>query len=315
MTRRTGSRRAIAAAAGVVVALAACSDDSRGAPGDTATVSGTAPQSTATIAPLPPADSPAASASPTASNSGAPTPSAGPRSGPAALIGSWTVEQAAEEPGVVLTFQVDQLQLTRTCGTLVGSWRAAESLFLAEVSGTSGSCATAKDVTPRWLGAATAWRVDDLGPVLANAAGDALVRLTPTAAPPRLLPGRPADESFAKPAPLPLRRPTRRPAGSSSAGGSRCSPARLPLATGPTSRSRQTASGPARTAATDRAGGGPPRRGTLLATSGPRTLIGCDSLDVPGWLAGAIRAGFRGSTLILYDARGKETGRLRRTKA
>ena len=314
MTRRTGSRRAIAAAAGVVVALAACSDDSRGAPGATATVSGTAPQSTATIAPLPPADSPAASASPTASNSGAPTPSAGPRSGPAALIGSWTVEQAAEEPGVVLTFQVDQLQLTRTCGTLVGSWRAAESLFLAEVSGTSGSCATAKDVTPRWLGAATAWRVDDLGPVLANAAGDALVRLTPTAAPPRLLPGRPADESFAKPAPLPR---GVRPAERRELVGRWEPLKRGEGAAGKRPHVVLKADGTWRGADGCNGSGGrwAAERGTLLATAGPSTLIACDNVSVPRWLVTAIRVGFKGGTLILYDARGKETGRLRRTKA
>jgi hypothetical protein len=229
-------------------------------------------------------------------------------------MGSWAVEQAAEEPGAVLTFHVGQLQLTRACGTLLGSWRAAESLFVAEVTGTSGSCAQGKDVTPTWLGAATAWRVDDLGPVLADKNGDALVRLTPAAAPPRVLPGRPADESFAKPAPL---RSGVRPADRRELVG-RWEPLQSRKAAAG-NRPHVALKADGKWTGSDGCNGSGGRwaaeRGTLLATSGPRTLIGCDSLDVPGWLAGAIRAGFRGSTLILYDARGKETGRLRRTKA
>jgi hypothetical protein len=306
VTRRERALRAASAAAGLVVALAACSADPGGTPGATAS------ESTAAVSS--PTDSPTAPGTPAESPSSTPAPPAGPRSGPAALIGSWAVEQAAEEPGAVLTFQVDQLLLTRRCGTLLGSWRAAESLFVADVTGTSGSCAEQKDWTPTWLRAATAWRVDDLGPVLADGTGEALVRLTPTAPPPRVLPGPPADQSFAKPAPLAA---GVRPAGRRELVG-RWEPLK-PRNGAAAKRPHVVLKADGTWTGADGCNGSGGRwaaeTGTLLATTGPSTLIGCDNVAVGAWLSRATRAGFKGSTLIMYDARGRETGRLRRTKA
>ena len=48
----------------------------------------------------------------------------------------------------------------------------------------------------------------------------------------------------------------------------------------------------------------------LVVTSGASTLIGCDNVDVPGWLGTATRAGFDGAELVLVDKDGHELGRL-----
>lgn len=52
--------------------------------------------------------------------------------------------------------------------------------------------------------------------------------------------------------------------------------------------------------------------GTLLATSGVSTLIGCDNVPVGDWLSSARRAGFDGATLVLLDQHATELGRLHR---
>jgi hypothetical protein len=52
--------------------------------------------------------------------------------------------------------------------------------------------------------------------------------------------------------------------------------------------------------------------GSLLAVGGPQTLIGCENVDVGGWLTGAARAGLTaGGQLVLLDGSGRELGRLR----
>jgi hypothetical protein len=51
-------------------------------------------------------------------------PSSGPTPighDPAALIGSWTVD---EDPGAILRIEPDRLSLSRPCGELMGSWKA-----------------------------------------------------------------------------------------------------------------------------------------------------------------------------------------------
>ncbi len=50
--------------------------------------------------------------------------------------------------------------------------------------------------------------------------------------------------------------------------------------------------------------------GEFVATSGASTLIGCDNVPVPEWVASARLAGFDGSELVLLDVSGAELGRL-----
>ncbi|WP_328471643.1 META domain-containing protein [Actinoplanes sp. NBC_00393] len=50
--------------------------------------------------------------------------------------------------------------------------------------------------------------------------------------------------------------------------------------------------------------------GSLLATQGPMTLIGCAGAPIGQWMTEARRAGFDGQTLVLLDGAGKEVGRL-----
>jgi hypothetical protein len=50
----------------------------------------------------------------------------------------------------------------------------------------------------------------------------------------------------------------------------------------------------------------------LLTVAGPTTAMGCDGAQVGSWIASAARAGFDGDVLVLVDADGHETGRLRR---
>jgi hypothetical protein len=55
--------------------------------------------------------------------------------------------------------------------------------------------------------------------------------------------------------------------------------------------------------------------GSVLATMGPTTPIGCDNVDVPSWFATVRRAGFDGDVLLLYCGRGVEIARMRRQVA
>jgi hypothetical protein len=58
-----------------------------------------------------------------------------------------------------------------------------------------------------------------------------------------------------------------------------------------------------------------PDEGSVLATMGLTTLIGCDNVDVPSWFATARRAGFDGDVLVLSSGRGVEIARMRRQGA
>ncbi|MBB6378962.1 heat shock protein HslJ [Pseudonocardia eucalypti] len=52
--------------------------------------------------------------------------------------------------------------------------------------------------------------------------------------------------------------------------------------------------------------------GTLWATAGPSTKIGCSNVPVAAWLVDASRAALDGGTLVLLAADGREHARLTR---
>jgi hypothetical protein len=73
------------------------------------------------------------------------------------------------------------LLLWRQCGWLMGAWRAnQEGLFVAHVSGGSGDCASGEsNLTPKWMRAATSYRIETDARVLLDARGDVVARLLP----------------------------------------------------------------------------------------------------------------------------------------
>jgi hypothetical protein len=243
-------------------------------------------------------------------------------SDPLGLIGSWTVTEADEEQGVVLRLAADGLRLFGACGSVNGDWRAStDGLFVGHTFG--GGCSRHPDMygTPAWLRQASGFRQDGDAQVLLDENGETVARLVPGARPtpgPNLAPqeaappvvDKAARQSFAPASPLPA---NLRPAAERDLLG-RWVPAdgrprpEAPFAEfagdhgwrgsdGCNGLYGRWASGPA---------------GTLLATAGPQTLIGCDNAPVASWLAKTYRAGFDGDVLVLFDQVGNELGRLRR---
>lgn len=219
------------------------------------------------------------------------------------LIGSWTVTEAAGVPAAtVLELGADQ---TLKLGPSFGGWKAGGGAFVADVQARHGDGSdTSPIITPEWL--ATASRAESTGT-------DVLLRTDDGRTTARL---RPAGGQQAPvvddPAPLPAGlRPAERaelvghwvPADGSGA--------RAPK------RPSFTLAVDGSYVGTDGCNGTGGRwanaaDGALIATSGVSTLMACDGmLGVPSWLGQAARAGFDGDVLVLVDAAGAETGRVR----
>jgi hypothetical protein len=243
---------------------------------------------------------------------------------PSALIGIWTLADAGADSGKILRLAAGDLRLWRSCGSLMGSWRAdAAGLFIADVHGSSG-CPLSADPTPDWLRRVTAFRADGDDRLLLDAQGQPVARLAPGGKPPQdpnlasseAEPPKVTDEirqAFAPAAPLPAGlaaadrqrllgrwEPAQGRAGSPK-------PAYLEFTDDGAWRGSDGCNGQGgRWVAGD--------QGALLATSGPSTLIGCDNVPIAGWIADARRAGLDGQALVLVDAQGEELGRLRPAK-
>jgi len=284
------------------LALGGCG--SQGGPG-TASPSGTAP-------------------SPTLSGSAPPPPS----TDPASLVGSWLVRgDPAVQDGTVLRIG-DDLSLWETCGYTMGGWRADHhGLFVGHIDGGDGACMPKQgDPTPAWLRTVTRYAADGDGFVLQTADGTTVVHLAPGGRPTpgsNLLPSM-ADPptvtdalrtALAPAAALPtsLRAATaaelvghwKALAPTSSGGPGRATPPGATLAAeGGYDAGDGCNQTSGRWAASD--------AGSVIATGGASTLIGCDNVDVGGWLVQATGAGFSGTTLVLVDRNGHELGRLTR---
>ncbi|BCL12324.1 META domain-containing protein [Micromonospora sagamiensis] len=247
---------------------------------------------------------------------------------PEELLGAWTLVDV-DEPGAGTILHLahrDLHVLGSRCGVLSGSWRAdTDGVFLAEVTSASASavegipgCERASQDTPDWLRRVTAYRFDDGGrPLLLDDLAQPVARLVPGASP---TPG--PDMAASVLAPPVVTDEVRRALAPAAA---------LPVTLTPADRHRLagrwvpltgnrnaylefTADGD--WTGSDGCNGSRGRwisasGGTLLATAGATTLVGCDNVPVDSWLGTARRAGFDGEVLVLLDAQGKETGRLR----
>lgn len=244
-------------------------------------------------------------------NASGPSDPARPGGTPAStadLLGRWSVVSDAAAPDTVLVLDPGSF----TLGTSFGAWHAGDGAFVAEVNSAEGAPdGTAGDLsTPAWLAAAE--RVENAGVevLLRDAQGTVTARLSPTDG------ARPDTAGvLGDPVPLPSGLiPADRqkllgrwvPAGGPGAAAAGSGPA-TPSVTlvGDGSYSGSDGCNGASGRWTSGAGG------LILATGGPMTLIACvNSAAVPGWLAGAGRAGFDGEELVLIDTNGAELGRL-----
>jgi hypothetical protein len=238
---------------------------------------------------------------------------------PVTLIGSWTVEEAAqEEPGAILRIAPRDLSLRRGCGALAGAWRAdAAGLFVADLRRGSG-CPVLEEPTPRWLRDATSFRTAGDDRLLFDRQGDVVARL---------LPGGGADTLPSEAEPPVVTEKVRR-----------AFPATAPLPAGLTAPPTPEALVGRWVPALDSAGSPEPvyielladgawrgsdgcnaqggrwisgGGGSLLATAGVSTLVACDNVPVAQWLNQAWRAGLDGEILVLLDAEGTEIGRVK----
>ena len=241
------------------------------------------------------------------------------------LVGSWLLDAQGEDTGTVLRLDTGDLSLWRKCDVLEGSWLADRTgLFIADVFGNMHPCAESSIEVPSWLSSAVGYRATSQGPELLDRAGQVVARLRPggrPTAPPNVAASEadpPAVTSetrraFPRPAPLP---PGLIAADAGSLAGTwapsedpnegqRPEPVRLELR----SDGRYVGSDGCNGVGGRWVSGAD---GALLATSGISTLLGCHNIDVGSWFAGARRAGFdTDGTLVLLDAAGNETGRLR----
>jgi hypothetical protein len=241
---------------------------------------------------------------------------------PLALVGSWMLDAPGVAPGTVLRLG-DDLSLWSDCGYLDGSWAADHAgLFVGQLWGGDGACmsgAPSQGPTPAWLARIVAFRLDGTGVVLLDSSGAVAATLRPGGHPtagPNMLPSLAdpptvTDQLRASLAPtVPL------PAGLVAA-----RPSQLigywVSAANPNLRGDADLAADGSWQGTDGANGAGGRwsaapDGELVVTAGPSTAMasGPDQCaDVNNWFVQASRAAFDGSTLVLLDATGKETGR------
>jgi hypothetical protein len=234
----------------------------------------------------------------------------------------WTLADAGSDSGGVLRLAPDRVRLWRTCGSVAGTWLAdTTGLFVADIHEASG-CDLPPEATPDWLRRTVTFRVDGDGAVLLDERGGRTARLRPGGKPaqdPNLdsseaQPPTVTDQArqrFAPSAPLParLRAVVRddltgrwQPA-EGNGGGPK--PPFLEFTADGGWRGSDGCNG---TGGRWVSGAG----GTLLATSGPTTLMLCPGVPVGGWLNDTRRAGLDGDDLVLVGGDGEPVGRLRR---
>ena len=258
----------------------------------------------------------------------APQPSAAPPTTPEEppdesraieLVGLWRVSGAAGESDKTwLRLEAGQFQLWRDCGMITGSWNAGKRVFLAAVNGASGGCVGSAPPEIPWLGAVTAYEPDEAGWQLTDESGAVMASLAIDGAPE---PIDTADESYAEPPviddavraafqpgaslPEPLV-----PATAAELHG-RWNPVDAPAASKAMVEFRDSGTWGGSDGCNSSGGRWAVEgEGEFFATSGPSTLIGCDNVPVPEWVALARLAGFDGTELVLLDVGGGELGRL-----
>jgi hypothetical protein len=257
-----------------------------------------------------------------------PTDEVADRTGAAAwrLVGSWQLSVDGPNDGDVLRLAPGDLSIWQDCGVLQGSWRAdREGLFVGSLWGGSGSCIQGKLPTIPWLDAAAGWRRAGDGIELLDANGEVVARLQPGGRP---TPGPDIAASEAEPPVVVeaekahyLGSAPALPGGVTAAGRTDLVGRWVPAHDDGEKRPEQPyveLRGDGTYRASDGCNGTmgrwvAGRSGSVLATAGVTTLIGCHNLYVAGYVVGAHAAGLTDDgTLVLVDDHGAETGRLRR---
>jgi hypothetical protein len=240
---------------------------------------------------------------------------------PLRLVGLWQVDAPGQPAGSVLRLG-DDLSIWSRCGYLSGDWRADPAgLFVGLAAGGSPGCVdgTLNDPTPRWLTRVVSFKTDTAGAQLLDAGGAVVARLRPGGHP---TPGPDIAAELAQQPPLTdalrarLRSAEPLPAGLVAAGpdqlvGRWVSPAK------PTLRGFAELAADGSWKGSDGANDQGGRwsaapDGELVVAGGAQTAMGCLAdacANVGNWFESASRAAFDGSTLVLLDADGKETGR------
>lgn len=236
------------------------------------------------------------------------------------LVNLWRVSGAAgESEATWLRLEQRELQLWRDCGMITGSWIGNDSLFLSDIWGAMGDCASDQTPVVEWLSAAASFRATDAGYELLDRDGAVVASLSidgapqpiPSAAPSFAEPPVITDEvraAFARPAFLPA---SLTPASPADLEG-RWVPAGFSGSTDP----HLLAAADGNWTGSDGCNGAQGRwaagaEGAFLATSGPQTMIACDGAPVAYWVSSATTAGFDAKgQLLLFDAAGTHLGTL-----
>ena len=243
-------------------------------------------------------------------------------SGAIGLVNLWKVTDAAGEAQEMwLRLDVNEFQLWGDCGVIWGSWRATDSLFLADANSPTFDC-PAIDSIPAvdWLESAISFAETSDGYELLSDDGEVVASLTIDGAP------EPIDTAaefytqppeitaevraqFAVPAPL----------------GADFAPASVDALQGRWTPTEKAPTDPhvefnsdETWIGSDGCNGGSGRwtvadSGEFLATSGPSTLMWCEGAPVPTWVAQASAAGFDAAGVLhLFDSAGTTLGTLTR---
>lgn len=246
------------------------------------------------------------------------------RGAPSDLIGVWAADGPDVPDGVLLTIAADEIRIWwGDCGATMLPWRASPSgMFASSVSGWSGRCGDDAGRAP-WLTGATAWRAIDGGAELLKGV-DVVVQLAPTTSTPT--PGPDVAQSMATPEPLTDEQRTMfdsvpalpagaRPVTAADLVGTWVVPGRTASGSVDTPHARFSKDGTWKGSDGCNSNGGQWRAdgsGSLIATAGVQTLIGCDGAAVPSWVSSAAAAGIEDGTLVLVGWDGKVVGRLQR---
>jgi hypothetical protein len=261
---------------------------------------------------------------------GAPNPDAPPMMGVPAdgeseaigLVNLWRVTGAAgEEDPAWLRLDAGEFQLWRSCGMIMGSWRATDTLLIAEPWGGSGDCTMTTRPQVDWLEQVTGFTISPDGYDLVDAAGGVVASLSIDGAPE---PIPTAAEFYTQPPELTeqvhaaFRAAASLPTGLTPATDAALFGKWVPVAYAVSTDPHVLFESDGTWTGSDGCNGGSGRwvvgaDGEFLATSGPSTLMACEGALVPSWVAQATTAGLNADGwLLLFDASGAEIGRLAR---
>jgi hypothetical protein len=240
-------------------------------------------------------------------------------SDPLQLVGTWRVIDTGERLAPYVSIGDGGLVVWASCGQMMGEWRADQhGSFVGELDGGNSVC-FGTGLNPRWLISTVAYRPTGSDELLLNTNGQVAARLVPASVPQALPKG--LARSYLHPTmSASIRRDYIQDNGPLQSALIPATPRQLvgrwvpfgvPLDHAPGSYLTLSADGSWTGGCTGgRWAAG--RGGALVDVSRPSDLMFCNAVDVEVWLNNTTEAGFQGRTLVLVDAAGDVTGRLRR---